>query len=152
MEEINRNILISLDESENAIRAVNYVGQFLRGIPSFHIFLLHIVSLPHEDYFMNDAEKNRWLLEKQDIGNTVLNTGAQILINYGFSPQNIEKILLVKTCTSIGKCILDEGQRLKCSTVVIGRRGISKKEEFIFGSTSNKILHTPKECTVWIVE
>jgi nucleotide-binding universal stress UspA family protein len=39
-----------------------------------------------------------------------------------------------------------------CGTVVIGRRGISRKEEFIFGSTSNKILHTARDCSVWVIE
>ena len=36
-------------------------------------------------------------------------------------------------------------------TVVIGRRGVSKAEEFLFGSVSNKIIHSVKDCTVWVV-
>lgn len=152
MDNINRNILIALDESENSIRAINYVGDFLQGSSSFKIFLLHIISLPQDDYFMNEEEKTRWQKEKQDIGQDILDKCAQLLNKYGFGNNNIEKILIIKTCSSIGECILQEQQRLNCSTVVIGRRGISKKEEFIFGSTSNKILHTPKRCTIWIVE
>jgi len=41
---------------------------------------------------------------------------------------------------------------MKCCTIVIGRRGISKKEEFIFGSTSNKIIHEAKKCAVLVIE
>jgi len=41
---------------------------------------------------------------------------------------------------------------LKCCTVVIGRRGLSKKEEFIFGSTSNRILHEANNCAVMVIE
>jgi hypothetical protein len=43
-------------------------------------------------------------------------------------------------------------EKLACGTVVIGRRGISKKEEFLFESTSNKIIHTAKDCAVWVIE
>jgi hypothetical protein len=34
----------------------------------------------------------------------------------------------------------------------IGRRGISKKEEFMFGSTSTRILHIAKDCSIWVIE
>ena len=30
-------------------------------------------------------------------------------------------------------------------------RGVSKAEEFLFGSVSNKIIHHAKDCTVWVV-
>ena len=36
-------------------------------------------------------------------------------------------------------------------TVVIGRRGVSKEVEFLFGSVSTKIVHYAKGCTVWVV-
>ena len=41
---------------------------------------------------------------------------------------------------------------VRFGTVVIGRRGISKKEEFMFGSTSTKILHIAKDCSIWVIE
>jgi len=36
-------------------------------------------------------------------------------------------------------------------TVALGRRGVSKAEEFLFGSVSSKIIHSVKGCTVWVV-
>ena len=59
---------------------------------------------------------------------------------------------VMKSCASIAECILDEQRKLGCGTVVIGRRGISKKEEFIFGSTSTKILHIAKDCSIRVIE
>ena len=51
------------------------------------------------------------------------------------------------------QAILEEALELGAGTIVLGRRGISKKEEFIFGSTSNKILHSRKSCAaLWVVE
>ena len=52
----------------------------------------------------------------------------------------------------MASCIIRELEELKCCTVVIGRRGISKKEEFIFGSTSSRILHDAKNCAVMVIE
>jgi nucleotide-binding universal stress UspA family protein len=36
-------------------------------------------------------------------------------------------------------------------TVVIGRRGVSKAEEFLFGSVSTKVVQSAADCTVWVV-
>jgi nucleotide-binding universal stress UspA family protein len=152
LEEINRKILIAVDESENAKRAVQYVAELLKGIPDFRVILLNIISMPPDDYFVDVDEKLKWLDEHQRTGEDILGECSKILSKSGFAESSIEKILLMKSCSSIGECILQEQERLGCSTIVVGRRGISKKEEFIFGSTSNKILHTPKNCTIWVVE
>lgn len=151
-EKINRKILVAVDESENAKRAVYYVAELLKGIPDFKIILLTIISMPPDDYFVNADEKLKWQSEQKKVAELFLAECEKILTKSGFKNINIEKTLLMKPCSSIGECILQEQAKLGCSTVVIGRRGISKKEEFIFGSTSNKILHSPKKCTVWIVE
>jgi hypothetical protein len=47
----NKNILIAVDESENARRAVSYVGQLLGGLEDFRVTILHVVPEPDEDFF-----------------------------------------------------------------------------------------------------
>lgn len=53
--------------------------------------------------------------------------------------------------TSIAQEILAVLKEERFGTVVVGRRGVSKAEEFLFGSVSNKIIHHAKDCTVWVV-
>jgi nucleotide-binding universal stress UspA family protein len=60
--------------------------------------------------------------------------------------------LVVRQCESIADAILEEQYKLKSCIIVVGRRGISHKEEFIFGSTSNKILHHAQHCAVMVIE
>ena len=57
----NKNILIAVDDSENARRAVSYVSHLLAGLKGFKILILHIISQPEEDYFPTSAEKENWL-------------------------------------------------------------------------------------------
>ncbi len=54
--------------------------------------------------------------------------------------------------TSIALDILHVAKTERFKTVVIGRRGISKAEEFMFGSVSNRIIHAGSDCTVWVVQ
>jgi nucleotide-binding universal stress UspA family protein len=82
----------------------------------------------------------------------MLENYRQILIQSGFSEDKTSVKLIIKDCPSVAECILDELNKLKACTAVVGRRGISKKEEFLFGSTSSKIIHDAKNCSVWVIE
>jgi nucleotide-binding universal stress UspA family protein len=148
----NRNILIAVDESENAKRAVLYVKDLLSGLPGFHITIVTIIQQPPEDYFITKDERDSWIENQNASANSILRGYREILLQDGFRDEDITLYPVMKECNSLAECILDEQRRLSCGTVVIGRRGISKKEEFIFGSTSNKILHTSKDCSVWVIE
>jgi len=53
----NKNILIAVDESENARRAVSYVAQFLGGAKGFKVTILHVIPDPEEDYFSTNADR-----------------------------------------------------------------------------------------------
>jgi nucleotide-binding universal stress UspA family protein len=148
----NRNILIAVDASENAKRAVVYVKDLLVGLPGFHITIATIIPQPPEDYFITEKEKNTWIENQNKAAQHILDDYHQIFIQADFREEDVVSHLVMKECSSLSECILDEQKRLLCGTVVIGRRGISRKEEFIFGSTSNKILHTARDCSVWVIE
>ena len=53
--------------------------------------------------------------------------------------------------TSIALEILRLAEEGDFGTVVVGRRGVSKQEEFLFGSVSTKIIHAAKGLTIWVV-
>lgn len=147
-----RHILIAVDGSENSKRAVIYVADFFGRYRDVFITLLTIVPEPSEDYFATDREREQWLENKQQEMNLFLAGYKDILINRGFGEEQIDVRLIIRECTSIGEAILEEQEKLGCSMVVVGRRGISHNEEFIFGSTSNKILHQAKNCAVMAIE
>jgi nucleotide-binding universal stress UspA family protein len=147
-----RNILIAVDESDNAKRAVLYVKDLLAGLSGFHITITTIIPQPPEDYFITEQEKNTWIENQNRTAKRILEDYRQIFIQADFREEDVASHLVMKECSSLAECILEEQKILSCGTVVIGRRGISRKEEFMFGSTSNKILHTAKDCSVWVIE
>ena len=59
----NKKILIAVDESHNARRAVSYVGQLLGGLAGLKVTILHVVPEPEEDYFPSSAEKGKWFTQ-----------------------------------------------------------------------------------------
>lgn len=150
--DVNKNILIAVDESENARRAVEYVANFLGSVKGFKVTLLHVIREPDEDYFPVEAEKNKWHQDYAQRVELMLNNYRHILINSGFTPEDVSARSTVRYCPSMAECILAERDTLEYGTLVVGRKGLSRKEEFLFGSISAKIVRTARNCTVWVVE
>jgi nucleotide-binding universal stress UspA family protein len=150
--EVNRNILIAVDESENAQRAVTYVGRLLGGIEGFNVTVLHVICEPDEDFFQKETDKNQWYDEYRQRVDQMLDTYRNILIDAGFKPVDVSTHSTIRYCPSMAECILAEKDNAEYSTIVVGRKGLSHKEEFLFGSVSGKIVRTARNCTVWVVE
>jgi len=148
----NKNILIAVDESENARRAVSYVGQLLGGLPGFKITVLHVVPEPEDDYFPTAVEKEKWLSKYVQKIEALLEEYRQILIQKGFDPKDVSVRSTLRYCPSMAECILAERDEARYSTIVVGRQGLSRSEEFLFGSISSKIVNHARNCTVWVVE
>jgi len=148
----NKNILIAVDESENAHRAVSYVGQLLGGLPGFKVTILHVVPEPEEDYFPTAKQKEEWLSKHVQKIEVLLEEYRQMLIGKGFEPEDVSMRSTLRYCPSMAECILSERDEARYSTIVVGRQGLSRSEEFLFGSISSKIVNHARNCTVWVVE
>ena len=149
---VERHIMIAVDSSDNARRAVLFVGDFFGCYKGFQVTLLHIILEPEATFFKDEAAREKWLAEKTDEAEKIMEEYRHILLDAGFPEDKVNVRIDTMSGTSVADCIIAEQEIMKCCTIVIGRRGISKKEEFIFGSTSNKIIHEAKKCAVLVIE
>ena len=145
----DEKVLLSVDGSENAMRAVDYVGATLGGF-EFKVNLFHAIrgglemDFPHLFFpkeSLEDAEKGI-----QD----VFDEATRRLINAGFESNQITT-KLVKGIRSRAESIIQEARDGDYGTIVLGRRGLSKVEEFFMGRVSNKVIHTIRNRAVWVV-
>ena len=147
----NQDILIAVDESENARRAVSYVARLLKGQAEFRVTILHIIQNPEEDYFPDPAEREKWLAKYRARMEQRLEVYRGILLAAGFEGPQIAVRIPILSCPSLAECILAERDEGNFATIVVGRQGISRKERFLFGSVSSKIVNHASDCTVWVV-
>ncbi len=158
-------ILVAIDGSGNSKRAVEYVADVVKGCRNFEITLLHIERLPDRDIFADeDAWKKECVAHRGKI-ESFLSENKQMMADYGI-PEKMVSTDYMESCdsplagepsycslgVSIARDILHVAEKGHFGTVVIGRRGVSKAEEFMFGSVSNKIVHSGKNCTIWVVQ
>jgi nucleotide-binding universal stress UspA family protein len=147
----NKNILIAVDESDNARRAVSYVAQLLGGLEGFKVTVLHVIPDPEEDYFPNPEEKDKWIRRHKQKIDRLLEEYKRLLIDAGFSKDAVSTRSTLRYCPSMAECILAERDETLYDTIVVGRQGLSRKEQFLFGSVSSKIVNHAGNCTVWVV-
>jgi nucleotide-binding universal stress UspA family protein len=119
---------------------------------SYNITLLHVIPEPEEDFFPDLRDRNRWLGRYRQKMTALLEGYRKELIDCGFSGDDVAVRLQERFCPSMAECILAEGETLRCDTIVVGRQGISRSEEFLFGSISSKIVTHARNRTVWVVE
>ena len=149
---VERHILIAVDSSDNARRAVLFVGDFFGCYEGFQVTLLHIILEPEATFFRNNDERTKWLANQSEEARKLMEEYKNILMDAGFKENKINVRIDSMRAPSVADCIIKEQEEMKCCTIVIGRRGISKKEEFIFGSTSNRIIHEARKCAVLVIE
>ncbi len=148
----DRHFLIAVDGSESSKRAVLYVADMLGGFPGFRVTLLSIIPEPEEDFFDSEAEQVAWTKEKMETANRMLNNYRDVMIHAGFPPDKVRIRSCVEDEKSFAEAILDMRCDMSCCTVVVGRHHKSKTEEFLFGSTSTRLIRDAKNCAVWVVE
>jgi nucleotide-binding universal stress UspA family protein len=159
-----KKILLAVDASENAMRAVEYVGSIAAGCNGLEVQILCIERLPHRDIYPNEETWTEACKTTRAELMSFMETAGRELVKLGV-PQEAISDRYVTSClspftdmrptcsrgTGVAQEILAEVESGGFGTVVVGRRGVSKEEEFIFGSVSNKIVHSAKNCTVWVV-
>ncbi len=159
-----KKILLAVDASENAMRAVEYVGNIIGDSSGFKVQLLCIEQLPHRDIYPNEEEWKAGCESVRVEMKTFFTTARRRLVELNVADSVISE-QYVSSCispfpntmvqcsrgTSIALEIMEARKVGGFGTVVIGRRGVSKVEEFLFGSVSNLIIHSAKDCTVWVV-
>jgi len=150
--EKDRHLLVAVDQSASSEKAVFYVAELLGGLSGFRVTLLHILAVPQEDLFATEAERASWLGEREEEAGRFLDHHRLILTESGFPEEKVTTRLLPREGETVSDIILEEHQKLGSCTIVLGRGGKSRKEEFLFGSVSNRIVHQAQGCSVWIIE
>ena len=148
-----KHILLAVDESESSQRAVQYIANLLGGVPEFKVTLYHYISVPDEDFFSSLEEQKQWIAKHKAVSERLLENYRHLLCQGGFPECEVDTNISAGKQLSRSDAILQKKMDLAIETVVVGRHGITREEEFIAGSTSNQLLHEmTKNGALWIVE
>jgi nucleotide-binding universal stress UspA family protein len=146
-----KSILVAMDCSECSMQPIDFSGELMGGF-DFNVTLLHTVR--GDGVLIPDAKNislpKKDIQAREDEIHAVFDQAKRRLINLGFKSENITSKIITDV-SSRARAIIQEAKQNGHATIVVGRRGLSKVQEIIMGSVSNKVIQLAEEQAVWVV-
>ena len=155
-----KKLLIALDKSEGAWRAVEYVATTFAQTPGIEITLLHILTgLPpafwDDGHILNDQEKESrqrlvagWQAEQEKQWQGLVIKAKDFLKAAGLT--NVHSHFL-PAHFEVSEDIVREAVALDAKTIVMGRRGLGAATSLLMGSITNKVVRNSQDGALIIV-
>ena len=158
-----KKVLIAIDDSQSAMKAVEYAGQQFSGIGDLQIALVHVLpNLPamfwDEGHFLSEQEKaerkkllDKWLADWKGKMEPVFHKAIKVLASMGIDMQQVQTKSVSDT-TDVAQSILEEARDGGYQTIIIGRCGVACGKHNLIGSVASKIIHRGIGIAVTVVE
>ena len=155
-------LLIALDSSEGAWRAVEYVAKTFGRTPGVKVTLLHILSgLPpafwDDGHVLQEKEREArqrlvasWQQDQEKKWQDLVKQAHQHLTAAGLAQGAVANKFKPKYY-DVAEDIINEAQTEGYDTIVMGRRGLGMAKTLLLGSVTRKVVDNAKGCAVTIV-
>ncbi|MBW1860580.1 MAG: universal stress protein [Deltaproteobacteria bacterium] len=130
-------VLIAMDDSEGSLAAVEYAGHMIG--KGQKVTLFNVLTTEHE---IETAKKKMEDFLAQVKGH---------LQDMGMNEDDIEIKIATKE-KGVAEDILEEVERGEYGSIILGKRGISRARQLLFGSVSSYIVQHAEDCGVWVVD
>jgi nucleotide-binding universal stress UspA family protein len=155
---MRKKILVAMDDSENALRAVRYVVETFN--PGSQVTLFSVLPDTAVLCEMNSPELTAYFQsqqlvfcaledQKKKLVEEALGRARDLLVAAGFAAEAVALKIQPKK-KGIARDIVAEAQQ-GYDLIVLGRRGMSGIKEFLLGSVSQKVLHSVQNISVLLV-
>ena len=154
-------LLIGLDKSEGAWKAVEYVARTFAQTPGVEVTLLHILGgLPpaywDDGHILSEKERenrqrliDNWQAEREKEWQGLVTKATDLLKTAGihsvtskFAPKYYDE----------AEDIVNEAVEGDFGTIIMGRRGLGAAKTLLLGSITNKVVQNARGRAVIVVE
>ena len=150
----SKDVLLAVDNSENAMRAVDHVGFLLSGtdinLTVFHSKRDLRSYVPDEVLKEFPGVQKFWQKKTGDVVTPYIKKAREMLIRAGIAENQIS-VKMVDGGRSAARDILEEAEGNAVGTIVLGKKGHSDVRDYSMGSTTKKVLDRASDMTVCIV-
>ena len=146
---LSNTILVSLNDSLSSRAVVNYLAQLSFCPEDWHITLLHLFRKPSAS---EELMGKKFAAELPERSTAMLEKARDKLVESGFNPNHIEIKLVAEPYPTIADGIIDQCRNKRYDLVVIGRKKMSKAEEFVLGDVSVKLVRALEGAAVLVIK
>ena len=143
----NKKILIGMDLSENAMRAVDFVGRMTQG-RGYTAALAVVVRRNGAAVVGEGAETD--VKAYENALESAFEKARNLLAAYGYDGEKIDS-RIIRNKPSRAGALVEFAEADNYNTIVVGRKGVTNLDDFLIGRVSHKILQVGRKHNVWIV-
>jgi nucleotide-binding universal stress UspA family protein len=157
--------LIALDCTPGCTKIIDYMLRVVSGTQACEFVIFHVLATESPDklrreevqrierkhparpdlagYFWNEEDEKRMT--------RCFAEAKEKLILGGFAPESVSCSFAVESGYT-ADIILAKALELNCSTIVLGRRRLSRVKQFLVGSVSATVIRLARGSAVWVIE
>lgn len=147
---VNRNnsILVALNDSSSSRAVVDFIMNLSLCPEDWDISLLHFFRKPTSS---EELMGKKFVEEQPSRMMSLLERAREKLVENGFLPEKVKTELISEPYQTIADGIMDQVKKRHFDMVVIGRKKMSKAEEFVMGDISIKLIRALEDTAVLVV-
>ena len=144
-------ILVGIDAGDHSMEAVRYLAAVLGGSSNVKIHLLSVYQPPPVDDLTPKPMLSLSIQKRHAKLRGALSRAREILLEARFPLDNLSMDLMEAGGRTVGEALLDARKLGGFGTIVVGRRELTKQQEFLFGSVSSRLARAARGFCVWVV-
>jgi len=148
-------LLVPIDSSPNSKRVLDHVAWLLTEAGPMAVTILHVLApLIVRDMTLmwtGLAELESTIEQRLIDDAEEMLSQAKTYLMESDVPAFAIKTRLETRAAGVARTILKEAREGGYGSIMIGRRGVSRTERFLFGSVSNKIVQQARDIAVWVI-
>ncbi|WP_461208635.1 universal stress protein [Desulfocurvus sp. DL9XJH121] len=151
---MDKHLLVTVSGDKSAMSGVRFVSSFFRDKSRLRVTLFYTAPRPPALW---GGELNYESLNEYEVqsrrnelkGKRALEEAMRLLSDMGFPEERINAKLTLRN-VSTADDILREGEEGLYDALVLGRRGVTRLEEFLAESVSGQLAFSNAACPLWI--
>jgi nucleotide-binding universal stress UspA family protein len=146
---LGNSILIAMDDSMSSRAALNFFIRLALCPEDCRITLLHVFRKPTST---EELMGKKFTEEQPTRLRSMLERAKEMLVECGYNPGMIETLLVAEPYPTVADGIQDQCKKNHYDIVIIGRKRMTKAEEFVLGDVSVKLLRALERMAVLVVK
>lgn len=146
---MDNTVLIALNDSMSSRNILDYLIKLYLCPDDLKIILLHVFRKPSGG---EELMGRKYMDQEPCKYMGILDDAKGKLIEQGFFPEHIETLLVTEPYPTVADGIIDLARKLRPTMVMIGRKRMSKAEEFVLGDVSTKLVRALEGMAVLVVK
>ncbi len=146
---MGNKIMITLSDSPTSKAALKYFINLSLCPDDLEVVLVHVFRKPSGG---EELMGKKYMNQQPARHMNTLENAKEQLIEKGIFPENISLKLVEKPYQTIADGIIDQAKKIKPTMVIIGRKRMSKAEEFVLGDASIKLVRALDGMAILVVK